>query len=495
MPAPVRPLSALLRTHAGTWIALALLATYAVMLGRLTVVTAGGSDSSGYFNVARELSRGELRVPPRELPGLPMAALPPYAYVPLGYVPDIAQAQLTPTYPAGLPLLYLASAGLAGWETGPFLVLFLHALAGVVVTYLLARASGLAPPLAALGATAVAASPLHLMFSVHGMSDVPAMVWCALALLGAMRGGRCAAVGAGFALGLAVLIRPTNLLLGLPLLLAFGRDWRRLLLCGAGGLPAAIFLGWYNVQAYGAALTTGYGDVSTAFGFTWVGASLRNYAHWLPLLFSPLLLFAAATPWVESGRRHAVLVHAVWVLTLGIFYSTYYHTQETWWYLRFLLPACPSLVILAALGASRLSERLGPRMQAIAWAAAFLLIVLNGRHWSLSLGAHLAGRHERIYPAALALIEREVPARSVVLCMQVSGMLHFATDHTIVRWEQVPGVWPEVKTAATAAGRPVYAALFSYEVQDGFAQRVPGPWRKIAEHEVFSLWQLDPAAP
>lgn len=495
MPPPSRVPSPANRDSLGTWLFLAALLAYAVFLWQHAVVVPGGSDSSGYFNAARALTEGRVQMAPRELPGLPMAELPSFAYTPLGFVPRADIPALIPSYPVGLPALFAAAASVLGWQFGPALVLWLHAVGGVGLVFLLARTSGLARVTAGLGAVAIAVSPLTVMLSLQAMSDVPAMFWCALALHSALHGGRRVALLAGGAIGMAVLIRPTNALVVLPVLVAFGADWRRWLLGGLGGLPAAAFLGWHNWQAYGAILATGYGDVRSAFGFTWLGTTLWNYARWVPVLLSPLVLLAPAALGVRQELRRPALVHAIWVALLGGFYSAYYHTHEAWWYLRFVLPAFPSLVILAALGAERLSVDTRVEARRIAWMACLVLLVLNGLYWCRHLGAHHAGLDERAYPEAIGTIRREVPADGVVLAMQLSGAIYHSTDLTIIRWDQLEGQWPRVRAATAQTGRPVYAALFAFELEQGFAEKAPGNWTKVAESGTFTLWHLSPGPP
>src|SRR5574343_201204 len=87
------------------WAALAGLAWYAAFLWQHTFILPGGSDSSGYFNLARMLTEGRALTPIRPIDGVPPSALPQYAYSPLGFSPIGDGSVLTPTYPPGLPLI------------------------------------------------------------------------------------------------------------------------------------------------------------------------------------------------------------------------------------------------------------------------------------------------------------------------------------------------------------------------------------------------------
>ena len=492
MHAPFRDLLSRLRPWHGTVMMIAALFGYAVFVWTHAVVVPGGADSSGYFNTARLLGEGRVSEPARELPGLPMREMPVFMYVPLGFIPNAEQTALIPTYPTGLPLMLAGSAKLAGWHYGPLLVMVLHGVAGLFVTYQLARVSGVNCWVAAIGAAALGFSPVYVMFTLQAMSDVPALVWCGLALLCVLRPGRNAALACGFAIGMAVLIRPTNVLIGLPVLLAARLDWRRWLGVALGGLPAALAFALYNRAAYGSPFSTGYGPFfNTLFSGEWVPRTLAHYGQWLPALLSPLIVLVLVAPWVDRAARRTALVHGSWCVLVAGFYAAYYHTHETWWYLRFLLPIFPSLIVLAALGGQRLLERARPALQASAAAAAAVIAISSGHYWCKHFVAHHAGFHEQVYPTLLTMVAEEVPANGIVLAMQASGTLFHSTPRKIVRWDTIDNAWPAVRASAAKNGNPLYAALFEFELREGFAAKVPGHWRKVREAGHVSLWRLE----
>ncbi|MFI5336749.1 MAG: glycosyltransferase family 39 protein, partial [Opitutales bacterium] len=315
------------------WLALFALAGYGVFLARHAAVQPGGSDSSGYFNTARLLAHGTVQAPMRALDGLPGTALPEYAYVPLGFRPDATQTRLVPTYPIGLPLFLLAAIRTVGPAHGPDLLLIAHALAGIWLMYALARTMGCGRPAASLGAALLAFSPLYLMYALHAMSDLPALVWVTAAIWLAWQSPRSnwLALAAGFALGVAVLLRPTNLLAMVPISLALGaapRRWAGLVL---GGLPCAVGLGVFNHAAYGSAFASGYTDVADLLSPRWVPVTLGHYARWLPVVASPLVLAALGLPWLWPRARRTVLVLGSWIVVWFGFYACYFHTHEYWW--------------------------------------------------------------------------------------------------------------------------------------------------------------------
>lgn len=490
------PLTALLRFRTGwlTWIAIAVFAGFGYFCWRNTWTMPGGADSSGYFNLARCLDQGAIRVPIRPIENLPANTMPAYTYVPLGFVPDREAKMLTPTYPLGVPLLFMAATRVFGALHGPDLVLWSHTLAAVLLAYGLLRQAGASQPAALIGTSALAVSPLFLTYGFQAMSDLPALTWCAAALWFAGRRTMPSALCAGFAIGYAVLVRPSNVVIFPAVLVALGFDWRRWLAFGAGGLPAAIILALFNRAAYGSPLSSGYGNVSELISLEWVPMTLAHYARWMPMLLSPLLLLVFVAPWAARHARLALVVHGLCIAGVGGFYAFYYHTHETWWYLRFVLPAFPSLIVLATLAGENLVNRL--RSPAVRIGLTFLaaaIVIGNGVAWNRHFEVRSSGRNERIYGRAIKLVQEKVPADAVILAMQTSGSLFFGTDRTIVRWDTLEGTWPRVRAAATAANRPIYGVFFDFEVERAIPHDTPGNWTKLLQHEQLSLWRLDAA--
>lgn len=496
MHAPDRSPSPPARQRGRAWLGLAALACYAVFLWQHTSLQPGGADSSGYFNMTRALTEEQLRTPARTLEGLPVAEMPAFTYQPLGFHLERERGTLIPTYPFGLPLLYAAGETLGGTAMGPKLLMVAHALVGLLLTFGLARQLGAGPFAALLAAALLAASPLYVQYSIQAMSDMPALVWCAAALWLAARGSVATAAGAGFAVGLAVLIRPSNLLVLPAALLLLRRrpaDWIAL---GAGGVPAAAALLAFNQAAYGSPFLTGYGQVGALFSLEWIPVTLRHYAQWLPAVISPLLLAIPAAGWRETGLGGPRLVHGSFAIAVLGFYVGYYHTHETWWYLRFILPAAPSLLVLGVLGLERLWRRRPPTpgWRAVAVTVA-LLALAQSVHWNRHFATTAVGLDERLYVEAVRLVQERTPDNAVVLTMQTSGALFHGTDRILVRWDMLENSWPRVRAAAVDAGRPIYAVLFEFEVNDARERLAPDRWEKLEQIRHLSFWRLTPANP
>ncbi len=486
-------------------LALAFMA-YAVLLAYFTGAYAGGSDSSGYLNNARLLREGRVHVERRAIEGLPPEKIAkyPYLYVPLGFVP-MDQHEMVPTYPIGLSLLIVGVSHLTGWGYAPHVTMWLHALAGVGLMFALARVTGLSLCAAAMGALLLGLSPLYLFMALQAMSDVPALVWSAAAVLCAWLSRRHDrwALAAGASVAMGVLIRPTNLFVLVPVAVCLGLAWRRWIWLAVGGAPGAVFLALFNLALYGKALTTGYGDVGSAFSRDFVPLSLISYLRWLPVVLTPGVVLVFALPWVTAptARRFAVVL-ALWMAVYAGFYTFYYHTHETWWYLRFLLPAFPP-AILAMLFAAR---TIAARWPARRVAAATLLLACALLVWDVSWDRHFsaldAGEGEKVYPEAAHWARDHLPANTVIACMQTSGALRYYTDFILVRYDQFienAALLATVERASAAAGRPIYAMLFPFEIKEKNALEgaMPGRWTQVGilrEGQV-TIWRRDGPPP
>jgi 4-amino-4-deoxy-L-arabinose transferase-like glycosyltransferase len=478
----------------GTWLALA---AYALFLAWHCGAVAGGSDNSGYMNEARLIAQGHLSMPVRAIEGLPPAGAPPYLYVPLGFKPAAGDpGRLVPTYPPGLPLLIVPAAWVVGWTHAGDLALIAHALAAVLLTHALARRCGLSRGWAMFAAAVLAASPLFLYTSLQALSDVPATAWAAGAVVAALmaRERGTWSLASGLCLGVSFLIRPSDFLVALPVAIALGP--RPKLLAGAAltALPGIVTWMLINRSAYGSPLESGYGAIGNEFHASLIAPTLARCGRWIPLLFGPVIIAAPALVllWRGSGRTAALLLS--WAVAFVAFYSAYRYTRESWWFLRFLLPAAPALVVAALLVVARCFERIRAAFPRPALAALATLLVLSSLGAEVTQGLYLdawsIGRGERKYGRALAWLTANAPAGSVVLASQFSGAVVYYTDFPLLRAEEVdPATAQRVRASLSRSHRPLYAVVFPFE--QAVVGRIPGRWGVVANVDDVQILRSD----
>jgi hypothetical protein len=466
-------------------------AIYGAFLARHIQGYAGGSDSSGYMNNARLLEQRQLRIERREIEGFSSETLPSFAYVPLGFIP-VGTHEMVPTYSMGFPLLILGMSHVTGWDRAADATQWLNAMLSLVVLYCLSIAMGLSHPLAWLGTLLLGLSSIFMHMALQAMSDVPALAWCSSAILAAWLSRRDArwAVVAGFAFSISVLIRPSNLLMLLPLAVAFGFGWRTWLGFMAGGVPGAIFLGAINLHLYGKAVTTGYGDVGSLFRLEYILPTTLAYAEWLPVMLTPAVILLGAIPWMLYRRADRGLVMlSVWATIIPGFYAAYAVTHEGWGSIRFLLPSFSAIIILMLLAMRHISSRfsIGGR-----WTVGVLFTVF-ALGWNAFWFAHFGippKIADEVYANATAWANENLPANAVILTMQTSGALLYYTQFKFLRYDQFKqDAFVDVERACVAAGRPIYAMLFPFETEEVLKTRMPGQWTKIDAIDQLVIWR------
>jgi hypothetical protein len=472
-----------------------LLGGYGFFLVRSASFSVGGSDSSGYLNTARRLAEGNLVGPPR---GRVRFALPDeflQVFIPLGFVRGPRPGTMAPYYPPGFPAHMAAAASLLGWERGPFLVSPLASLLCLLLFYLLARQLSLSRAWAASATTVFAFWPVLLGQAIQPMSDTAATFWALAAVLCGLRArGRTAwALGCGAALGIAVLVRPANLLLAVPLAFALPITLRALGLLVAGGLPFAAVLAAYDLECYGSALQTGYGKSGFFDSLSLRNAPprLRHYGGWILRSLTPLVPLA----WIGLAADRKIawrdrMLLLSWFAMFFLFYCLY-EPYDSFWFVRFLLPAAPGLILGGFVAARDASERLGRAASASITAAALVLILLAEAWTTRKAGVFLLPQGESVYPEACAWAARTLPSKSVVLCVNTSGAMEHYTNLTYARLDWIErDRFPDLRRRIEGAGGRWFALLFRFEAED-LTARAPGQWRKIGQLRDIDLWKLE----
>jgi hypothetical protein len=372
-----------------------------------------------------------------------------------------------PKTPIGYPLLCAAAYKLGG-PSAPFLVNPVMASLALVGIFLLGRALG-GNVVGLCAALLLAGNPLHLFYAQQSMahaSDICVATWAIyFAYRWAAHGHWFDAACTGLLLGFDVTVRPTAILILLPMVAMILFRLRKLplqrgrtavgcvlLLISAAIGVAPTFV--HQAIAFGSPLTSGYsltGETS-AFGL----ASFID--HFFPMLtdfnvpgFGLFLIFPAALlamifwPKLRSLINQRLHISpapqppigwllSLWVLPILLLYTAYYWypaSNNVPLYLRFFLSVYPPLILLALMMTFAL-VRARPLYQAVVFLVCVLislssvaqkttyeaLLVLNGTcQWS-----HMVAN----------LVQQNVPEHAVVIADDNSApFLDYATDDII----------------------------------------------------------------
>ena len=481
------------------------LAGYLRWLAPALTPYATGSDASGYLWSARLFRQGTLSVPVDVPPGFPVETVGPDAFAPLGTRVTPGTWNLVPTYPTGLPLHIAAATLFLSEERAVSAVLITMAGAALILLYLLAREAGLQRWWALAGCVVMACSPLFLFMAVQPMSDVAATAWAEAAILCAWRARRrqTFAAAAGLSLGIAALVRPTNALLIVPMAAAIPLTIRHYAAFGAGGLPVAVFVLLYQARAYGHPFASGYPAPSAALSLMNLWPSLVHYLRWLPRLASWLMVCAPAAlaGWIGPLQRWRT-VFALWLLVLFGVYACYPVTSETWWSLRFVLPAFPPIIIASLVGLREASAAIARRTHLRAISIA-IPIVGVGVAIAALLGSEQFAAHrqwknsERLYPDALKILALERPRYAATLTLQMSGAAnYYAPALHVLRYDTLSTErWTAIRAWQARERVPVGAVLFGDEVDwffDSTRLRFPCRWESRGRYRHVTFWECPP---
>lgn len=487
---------------------------YGAMLVHQSTRAVGGSDSAGYARLARSLLQGDWKnnlSPPA--PEAAQFGLPDdlgYLFVPLAYGWMPEAKRMVPIYPVGFPLHIALPALVSGLSTATYIINPVLAVLSLLLLYLLAREIGLSPLWSVAGMLILAGDLTFLGSALQAMSDLAAMFWALAAVLAAMRSRRGErfhwwAMLAGASFGMAFLVRPSNIILLVPVLLALRLNLKSLLSFGVAGLPLAAFFLLYNYIAFGHPLQTGYAVLGMWDSFKLGGFATRvgYYAYWLTLSLSPLLplgwLGLAANRAVEWRHRAILLTWFGGGLVFYGFYTIYDH----WSFLRFLLPGYPALIVGALLTAKIsldwMMKRMGNfayrRLAGGATAAALLLTVMGFARYQVNhFNMFLMRPVMDVNLEASRWAERMLPPNSLVVCSDMSGALDYYTKRPLMRWDLLaPQQWPVFSKAVLDKGYQLFAVLMPHEVE-GAQKQLPGHWIRQNQFKHISLWLVEPTA-
>jgi hypothetical protein len=448
-----------------------------------------GADATGYANIARSLVSGRITQPVAGLDELKLPDQFAYALCPLGYEVASQRRRMSPIYPVGLPLHMAAGALIAGWERGPFWISPVAALVSLILMYFVALELGLSQGLAVAAAAMLAANPTFFLCALQPMSDGLATCWSLGAVLAVLKSRKREALGlaSGAALGVAFLVRPTSVLLVPALAVVLIQGGRRI--AGyviAGLLPSlAVFLVYNNIVS-GHILESGYQRLNLSGLITTEGSAVRlgYYLYWLIVLMSPVPLLG----WLAAGliRRVALpdrLFLIIWFGSFLVFYACYSFYHE-WWYTRFLLPGIPavflgSLLTIHGIGAGRVLTAL------------LLAIVLAFERQGVEHFRLLkVGGIEMNNADSCRWADDIVPAKVMIVAMEMSGGVKYYTGRPVVRYERLSlDQWSELRSHAEAQRYGFYALLKESEVEEA-QRRLPGEWVRLGSQRDVTLWQI-----
>jgi 4-amino-4-deoxy-L-arabinose transferase-like glycosyltransferase len=307
-------------------------------------------------------------------------------------------------------------------------------------------------------AVLLATSPSFLFQLLLPMSDVPVTAWWALSLALMLREGSRAALLSGLAAGAAILTRPNLVPLavvpGLLLLLPAFRDRafsgpsaRRVLLFAVGVVPPCLFIALLNATFYGSPVAAGYGPFEALYAWKNLVPNLQRYPSWLLRTQTPVVLFAIVAPFVVFRMNRAwvaglrpMTIALAWLGFIALVFLAYlFHTvNNTWFWLRYVLPGFPALFVLTGVALASPLITLDRGLRLIAMGLVVGALAWQGVAFAVTDGVFRFREGERKSLAIGQHIAAHFPERAVFVSLQHSGSVRYYSGRLTVRFDLIP---------------------------------------------------------
>jgi hypothetical protein len=446
-----------------------------------------GPDPSGYLNEARMILAGRTSHPIAPILQYGLDPAMGRIFTPFGFTarPD---GTMVTTYPVGTAVHLALAAAVGGWSIAPYLVSPAAAIGCLILIAAVARRVGLPSGWSITAAVILAAVPVFLSHALQPVSDVLAVFWGLLTMWAALRvqDRPWFALLAGVAFAIGVAVRPTNLLIALPLLAILHARIRSIATASMAALPIVAALMWYSQTLYGNPFATGYGPVSDV-----LVPSVFAKCGWFHFRTLSLVMIPAIAPaglLVALVRRVPLsqrILLVAWTLTFFMFYALY-DVCDSVESSRFMLPAVPALII----GFLHLLRASTPGVPALAVGCVLAILAVQVRNVGRLHVLH-ANESESVYPETIRWAERILPRDAVLATGLLSGAYFHDTGRVTIRWDQVEPESAAVLRRTFPSGAPWYALISQVEGDAAsLAGHIPGQWDAVGTNRDVTLWRL-----
>src|SRR2546428_6814928 len=203
----------------------------------------------------------------------------------------------------------------------------------------------------------------------------------------------------------------------------------------AGLIPGMVVLALLNWHMYGSPFASGYGSAADLFQLTNAAPNLERYVRWLWQTHTPILALALVAPFLVPRRAEAWLALALAVATIALYLP--YRVFDDWWYIRFLLPAIPFLIVLSVATVARIADasnrkarqdRRAHSPSAISAVALGVMAAVLGPWWVYTARERHAfdlRDWERHFVDAGRFARDKLPSNAAVLTVKHSGSVHY----------------------------------------------------------------------
>jgi hypothetical protein len=179
----------------------------------------------------------------------------------------------------------------------------------------------------------------------------------------------------------------------------------------------------------------------------------------------------------------------MWFCFIVVVFLSYafYIPFDAWWYLRFVLPAFPPLLVLTSVVLIAAIRRVTRRARELAAAAIVGAIAWHGVNYAIDRSVLELWVGEGRYVSIGRYVASKLPDRAVILSMQHSGNIRYYSGRLTVRYDLIPATrldW--VIAELRRLGYHPYVALDNWE-EPRFRER-------FAKHSALAALDWQPVA-
>jgi hypothetical protein len=216
---------------------------------------------------------------------------------------------------------------------------------------------------------------------------------------------------------------------------------QRVILFAAGAIPACIVVAIINTRLWGSPLATGYDPFDIQLRWKYVVPNLERYPRWLMTTQTPAVLLALFAPFLpmrrDLQRRSVTLMFGCFIAAVFITYLLH-QPNNTWFWLRYLLPAFPPLFVLTSAVLTAALARLTRGARLIATAAILGFLAWHGVAFARNDGIFRYREGELKSRAIGEYIAARLPDRAVFVSKLHSGSIRYYSGRLTLRYDFIP---------------------------------------------------------
>ena len=221
----------------------------------------------------------------------------------------------------------------------------------------------------------------------------------------------------------------------------------------------------FNARVYESPFTSGYGQTSDLYGLRFFSTNVRQFSAWIADVETPIVALGRAVlrrsrPAAagEGAVRPSLLLGGSLLVVLLSY--LFYQPFDAWWYLRFLLPMWPVMMLLTAAALESMARRWLRPVYPVAIAAWSRSSRWHGLRTAVDRSAFDLGLFERRYVDVARFVAGHTDPDAVILSVQHSGSLRLYADRLTLRYDALDPLWLDrVVAHLQSIGRRPYYVL------------------------------------